>query len=261
MISQIPRDLFLDILHKHFTIYELAFIARVCKLWNQLQDNPKLYNYKKTLLLAQPGMESSLPQGKFRTDCIKRLFEGLPTFEGLKLLSNRLYLGLNSIVLPYNGKLYLMTQDSLFVTSQTQMHGIVKVNNEINFFCASPKNITRRRVFRPYQLVLGEQKEEIKPEKTIQEQLQSINAFPIAVEGIKGWNKPSLTYYLLAFITPYIFVVRGLNLIAIYSVPTTNTPLRYERIAKTDVYHFEKEIWQIEQENRSTRIKVTQKTT
>lgn len=259
MINTLPRDLLTSLIFNRLTIYELGYIARVCKLWRRLQNESHLYDYKTSILLNHPEVEGDLIETSFKTHCIQRLFAGLPTFENLNLLSNRLYVGQNSLLLPYMGRHYIMTIDPLFITSQSRMHGIVRSGKEIHFYTATPKIVTRRRIFRPFHLCLGINKEDVPPSMPIHEQLKAVGAFPIAEEAKRSWNNISLTYYLLALSTPYILLTKGLDLIAIFSTAAIETPISYEKQGKIDLYKFEREVWRIESVDRSIVIKITQK--
>jgi len=253
----LPLDLSRHIIFRFLTIYELAYVARVCKLWNSIQQSGPLHEYKTSLLLRDPACEKQLI-GSYKARCIEKLFQDQPSLN-MRKVSSRIYIGMNSLTLPYLGRLYVMTLDPLFISSQERNHGLVKENKNIYFYCFVPKSMTMRRILRPFQMSLSIYKKEEAPKDTIQTQLEAIGAFPIAEESVKGWNNATLTYYLLPFTTPYLFLVKGLDLIAIYSIPTSQKPLSYQKSQTEDIYDFEKETWKISLENRAVRIKVTLK--
>ena len=258
MINTLPQDLLTHLILRRLTIFELGFVARVCKLWCRVQSEVPLHSYKTSILLHYPEIEGCMCDSLLKQACIKRLL--FSHLQGLRLLSGRFYLGQNSIVLPYCGRLYLMTLDPLFIPSQSHMHGLVRTNNDIQFYCASPKTITRRRIFKQFQLVLGLYKMEAAPPTNIHDQLKSIGAFPIATEAIHSWNNVSLTYYLLVLTTPFLFLTKGQDLIAIYSTSKSEMPISYNQSGKADVYEYENEIWRLETIDRSIRIMITLKT-
>lgn len=258
MIS-LPLEIYLNCIFCYFTQQELALVARVSKFWNRLQSqNTPLYAYKTTVLIDRPDLEKRL-SGAFKADCLKRLLKGLPRLS-MRPLSERLFIGLNSVALPYQGKLFLMVIDPLFIPSQDRMHGLIKGPRDLYFFCQSGNMPSRRRLFRPFQLVLGEAIKDAAPKISIHTQLLSIGAFPIASEPLKSWDHVSHAYYLLPYVTPYLFLTRGEILFAIYSIPTPNSPFAYQSRYKEDLYEFDREIWSITLENRTARIKITQKT-
>lgn len=259
MINALPRDLLTSLIFNRLTLYELGYVARVCKLWHRLQNEAPLNDYKTSVLLTHPEVEGELIETSFKTRCIQRLFAGLPILENLNLISNRLYVGQNSLLLPYMGRHYVMTIDPLFITSQSRMHGIVRCGKEIHFYCTAPKIVTRRRIFGFFRLIPGIYKEEIPPNKSIHEQLKAVGAFPIAVEAKRSWNNISLTYYLLALSTPFILLTKGLDLIAIFSTASIQTPSGYEKQGKFDLYQFKREVLRIESIECSMAIKITQK--